>query len=99
MFELKFQIVIDFNNNPKYGCDVNAFLQNWSRYGPNLRTNVNRNIVTDWEQSIENLLLLLQVFPSKSCHLPFNEAIKKLIVFRVVSFFYDFLKTQMLCRM
>lgn len=76
---------MDFTCNPKNACDENAFVDNWPNYGTKLRTLVKSDVSTDWDQDIENLLLLLYVFPSKSTKLPFVDAIKKLIVFRVVS--------------
>lgn len=79
------QIVLDFACNPKISCDENAFVDNWPTYGTKLRTLVKSDVATDWDQDVENLLLLLHVFPAKSVKLPFLNAIKKLIVFRVVS--------------
>lgn len=74
---------MDFACNANYPCNENAFVEQWSKLGPKLRAYVDVNIATDWDQNIENLLLLLHVFPTKSNQ--FEKAIKTLIVFRVVS--------------
>lgn len=84
--KLNLQIVFDFGDNPNFKCDPNAFVNNWPKYGLKVRDLVAENIGPDWDQEVENLLLLLHVFPTKSCHLPLSDAIKKFIVFRVVSF-------------
>lgn len=76
---------MDFACNANFTCDENAFLENWPKYGPKLRAFVDANIATDWDQQIENLLLLLYVFPLKA--ITFEKAVKSLIVFRVVSLF------------
>lgn len=75
---------MDFDNNPSFDCDSDAFVIHWPKYGANLRAVTDEQIATEWEQSIENLLLLLNAFPVKPNQLPFLDAIKKLIVFRVV---------------
>lgn len=78
--------MLDFANNPNFACDSTAFLDNWPKYGLKVRELVDKNIATDWNSDVENLLLLLHVFPSKSKRLPLRDAMKKLIVFRVVSY-------------
>lgn len=76
---------MDFGCDPDLSCDADAFVDKWPMYANKMRDQVNNNIATDWDRNIENLLLLLQVFPSKTNRLPFLDATKKLIVFRVVS--------------
>lgn len=76
---------MDFANNPKIACKENAFIEYWPTYGPKIREIANGEIETGWSEEIEDILLLLHFFPSKSNQLPLIEAIKKLIVFRVVS--------------
>lgn len=79
---------MDFANNERFVCDVDAFVDNWPTYGSNLRKIVDIKVATDWDQPIENLLLLLHVFSSKKMLL--SNAMEKLITFRVVSYITDY---------
>lgn len=79
---------MDFACNANFKCNENAFVEKWPKYGPKLRAFVDANIATDWDGNVENLLLLLYVFPTKSNQ--FEKAIESLIVFRVVSSFWYF---------
>lgn len=74
---------MDFACNANFKCNENAFVENWPKYGPKLRAFVVANIATDWDENVENLLLLLHVFPTKANQ--FEKAIESFIVFHVVS--------------
>lgn len=82
------QIVLDFGCNKNFQCNENAFTENWPKYAPKVRAHVDQDIATEWDQNIENLLLLLHVFPSKGSQ--FQNSINSLIIFRVVSLFLHF---------
>lgn len=79
------QIQIDFEKNPEFKCEWNGFIEKWPNYVPNIESLFGDQINLGWQMDIECLLLLLHIFPSRSHQLPLIDAVKRLIVFRVVS--------------
>lgn len=88
-FNFSFQLLADYEeqfkeSNPK------AFLEQWPIYELKLREICNQKYEcvkhTAWPDEIENILLLLKLFPSKTGNVEsFYKSIEKLIVFCVVS--------------
>lgn len=79
------QIRIDFEKNPELECERNGFIEKWPTFIPNIKSLFGEQVELGWNLDIECLLLLLHVFPSRSCQIPLADSMNKLVVFRVVS--------------
>ncbi|XP_031617244.1 uncharacterized protein LOC116337077 [Contarinia nasturtii] len=77
-------IQIEFERNPEFECECNGLIEKWPTYISNIKQLFGGQVDHGWHSEIECLLLLLHIFPSRSCQLPLIDAINKLIVFRVV---------------
>lgn len=84
-----FQILDDFTGQFTH-LKHDEFIQKWPMYGPRLRTIVNhgkeRMRHTVWSRDVEEILLVLKMFPiKKKCAAnQFADVIKQLIVFAEV---------------